>query len=338
MPIGNHDLIAACGKYVGVNSLLAALPTRSVLLVLNYHRIGNAGDCPYDSEVFSATADTLDDQVRFLKRRFHIASIDEAVEIVRNGKFPRSSILLLTFDDGYLDNYQSAFPILAAHKVQGAFFLPTAFVGTNRTPWWDAIAFIVKHSRRRKFRLTYPAEREIDLDAHGVSQAVRWAIALYKSEAARDPERFFAMLEDACGTPRPDGAERCFLNWEEAAEMAAGGMAIGSHTHNHEILSKLSERDQFLELSTSKRILEERLGVPVRALAYPVGLRDSFSAQTQAAAGAAGYAIAFSFYGGFNLPGRTASGDVRRVGVMNPTSARFQFQTSLAGVTGKYWF
>jgi hypothetical protein len=207
-----------------------------------------------------------------------------------------------------------------------------------RIPWWDAIAFIVKHSRKRKFRLTYPAEAEIDLDAHGVSQAVRRAIGLYKSEATRDPKRFFAMLEDACDTLRPDGAERCFLNWEEAAEMAAGGMALGSHSHNHEILSKLSERDQFLELSTSKRILEERLGAPVRALAYPVGLPDSFSAATQAAAEAAGYAIAFSFYGGFNLPGRAAPGDVRRVGIVNPTSARFQFQTSLAAVTGKYWF
>ena len=128
------------------------------------------------------------------------------------------------------------------------------------------------------------------------------------------------------------------MSWDEAAAMVRGGMTMGSHTHSHEVLARLPESEQGEELRGSKQILEARLGVRVDTVAYPVGLRDCFSAATQAAAKEAGYRAAFSFYGGFNLPGSITPMDVRRVAVTSPTAARFRFQTTLATLTGKYWF
>jgi peptidoglycan/xylan/chitin deacetylase (PgdA/CDA1 family) len=338
MIVSKRDLAAAIARRSGLTGLLASLPTRPSLLVLTYHRIGNADQCPYDPGTFSATCGELDEQVRFLKRRWHLVGLDEAIEIVEGKSKVKGAAVLLTFDDGYLDNYESAFPILSSHGVQGVFFLPVGYIGSNRIAWWDAIAYIVKHSRRREFELAYPAVHRFNIATEGVRPVIARVLGVYKSLDAADGERFIRILEEVCGAARPENAERCFMNWEEAEAMLRGGMAIGSHTQSHRILSKLPAEDQFQEMACSKQILEKRLGVPVRSIAYPVGLPDSFTPITRAAAERAQYRVAFSYYGGVNTPGAIERYNVLREPVDNAGVARFGLQTTLAVVTRKYWF
>lgn len=335
MKHSKRDLAAIASHYTGLSALLRALPSRPVLLVLNYHRIGNPDETPYDSGVFSATAEAFDNQVQYLKKHFHLITLAEAIEIVEGkAKLKRASVLL-TFDDGYLDNYECAFPVLASHGVQGVFFLPTSFIGSNRVTWWDTIAYLVKHSRKPK--LTLPDLPEYDIGAAGVEPVVRALLAQYRNSSAEDGALLIDRLEAACGTPRPNGQTRCFMNWDEAAGMLHGGMAIGSHTHSHEVLSRISEPRQYEELTTSKQILEERLGRPIEAFAYPVGLPESFTAATREAVGRARYRVAFSYYGGFNFAGSVERYNVRRVAIEPMIEPRFQMRTALAAASGKYW-
>lgn len=339
MTVSKRDALAAFCRYAGVTGLLGLLPAKPILLVLNYHRIGDREATPFDSEVFSATAEQFDEHVRFLKRRLHVATLDETIEIVEKRKRPRGTVALLTFDDGYVDNYELAFPVLAAHGVQGVFFLPTAFIGGDRLSWWDTIAYIVKRSRKRKIRLGIPPFREFDLAALGARRVVSDILGVYKDTAAETTEPFIAMLEEECGSPRPYGSTlRCFMNWEEASAMLRGGMAIGSHAHSHRILAGLPEEEQLAELVTSKRILEERLGIRAQALSYPVGHRDSISPVTRAAAEMAQYRIAFSYYDGFNDFGAIDPFDIRRQHGVSPAAGRFRLQVTLASVSGRYWF
>jgi peptidoglycan/xylan/chitin deacetylase (PgdA/CDA1 family) len=334
---GKRELIAGMSSRIGLTKLLEMLPQRCVLIVLNYHRIGDAAATAFDSAVFSATADEFDQQIRFLKRRFHIATLDEAIAGLKD-RTRRGASVLITFDDGYIDNYALAFPILRSHGVTGVFFLPTAFVGTGRLPWWDTIAYIVKKSRRREIRLQYPEPAAFDLDAEGVGRATMRILRLFKRPEVQDTERFIGGLEAACDTarPAPDG-ERCFLNWDEARRMQAAGMAFGSHTHIHEILTKLPAGEQERELAESRRILEQQLGRPVDTLAYPVGALTAFSDDTKQAARTTGYRAAFSFYGGANTPGQTDPFDVRRFGVGDQSHPRLRLQTALAARTDSWW-
>lgn len=333
-----RDLLADVSRFSGATRLLSALPRKPLLIVLNYHRIGDPLKTPYDGEVFSATAGALERQMTFWKRRFHVANLEEALDMLERPERHRGTSVLFTFDDGYLDNYEIAFPILSAHGVQAVFFLPTSFIGTNRIPWWDVIAYIVKNSRRKKFRLADPVG-EIDVEAEGVQPAICRLLDIYRRHGQTGSESFIAQLEEACGSPRPNGSERCFLDWEEAARMVRGGMAIGSHTHSHEILSRLSEEEQAEELATSRRILREKLGIAAEALSYPVGMPNCFSPYTQAAAEKAGYRIAFSFYGGLNRPGSMRRFDIfRQSAVFGSSIGRYQLQAALAAVTGTYWF
>jgi peptidoglycan/xylan/chitin deacetylase (PgdA/CDA1 family) len=336
---GKRELLARGLLWSGASFLLSQLPARDSLLVLNYHRIGNAEDDLFDPGVFSATAEEFDNQIAYLKRRLSLVTLDEALAFIdgTSKDKTRRCRVLMTFDDGYLDNYEIAYPILRSHGAQGVFFLATSMVGSCELPWWDRIAYLVKTARRRRFSLRYPAGLAVDLDKNGLAESLRNILKLYKMPNNYDPARFIQELaEESKGKDVPATLRR-FLNWEEAREMIAGGMAIGSHTHAHHVLSQLEPERQYEELSQSRAILKEQLGVEVNVLAYPVGGRTSFTNQTQKLAREAGYRAAFSFYGGTNLPEKTNPYDVKRIGIGDQSWSRFRVQTSVCRVTGSYW-
>ncbi len=333
MGLSKRDVLSFFSQYGALSEILAMLPKKPVLLVFNYHRIGDPALTEYDAGVFSVTPENLEAQVAFLKRRFHVAGLDEALELIdRRGS--RRAAVLLTFDDGYRDNYDLAYPILAGHGVQAVFFLPTAFVGTHRAAPWDEIAFIIRHARRRRFRLPAAPLREFDIAADGVVGVISQVLHFYKTGEA-DHEQFIPMLEDACDSPRPDGSERLFMDWDEAAEMLRKGMAIESHTHSHPVLSQMDAAVALRELTLSKRILEERLKTRVRTVAYPFGLESSVSPAVFQAAEEAGYLAGFSFYGGINLPGAIERFNIRREAVSAADASTFQLRTSMAAVRGR---
>jgi peptidoglycan/xylan/chitin deacetylase (PgdA/CDA1 family) len=112
-------------------------------------------------------------------------------------------------------------------------------------------------------------------------------------------------------------------------------MSFGSHTHTHEILSKLLPEQQEEELRVSRETMEKQLARPVRVLAYPVGERNTFSQDTtMRLLDRTGYTAAFSHYGGVNLPGKTRQFDVRRNGVVRQSHPHFRLQTAIRILKG----
>ena len=330
------EILAHLGAYTGATRLIEAMPSPPSLLILNYHRIGDADQTPYDSGIFAATAAELDWQVGHLKRRFPIVNLDQAVDIIHGRSSLSRTSVLFTFDDGYRDNYVEAFPIFLKHQVSATFFLPTSFIGTGRLPWWDVIAYIVKTSHEKRITLTYPETVEFDLTPAHRARSIMGILKLFKRPSVTDTERFIRDLEAACGSQCPaESAERCFLNWDEAREMQRGGMCFGSHTHTHELLGKLSYARQSEELQTSREILERELDRTIDTLAYPVGKLDTFSQETFAALRNTQYQTAFSFYSGVNRPGHIQPFDVLRFGVDGASRATFRLRTALSATIGR---
>ncbi|HZL27452.1 MAG TPA: polysaccharide deacetylase family protein [Acidobacteriaceae bacterium] len=334
-----RELLAQAGAYSGFTRLAEAIPGPPLLLILNYHRIGDAAKTPYDSGTFSCTVDELDWQVSYLKRRFPIVTLEQAADIVHGRSAPLKTSVLITFDDGYRDNYDAAFPVFVKHQVSASFFLPTSYIGTGYLPWWDLIAYIVKTSCESRIALAYPESAEFDLTPARRARSVMEILKLFKRPSMTDAERFISELEAACGSTRPaESAERCFLNWDEAREMQRGGMCFGSHTHTHEILGKLSLARQTEELQTSREILERELDRTIDTLAYPVGKLDTFSADTFTALRNARYETAFSFYSGVNHPGHIQPFDVLRCSVDQVSRPLFRLRMALRTATGRNIF
>jgi peptidoglycan/xylan/chitin deacetylase (PgdA/CDA1 family) len=272
-----------------------------------------------------------------IKRHSTVVCLAEALQFILEAKPLRGLLTLITFDDGYLDNYQLAYPVLRGAGVPATFFLITSRIGTSDPLWWDAIAYAIRSAKSPQVSLNYPREIRLPLDEGRRNGAIREAIAVYKS--APDPEQFLRHLQDACNVSQVNRRTRLFLNWEEAAEMANAGMDIGAHTHTHPVLSSLPIAGQATELETCRRLLEEKLARRIDTLAYPYGTQQAFNEDSFRALEQAGYRAAFSYYGGINRVGRMNPYNLMRVGVGNAYStARLRLQVALAAKFAGYWF
>lgn len=336
---GKREMLALALAWSGISRLISQFPATDSLLVLAYHRIGKPDEDLFDPGLFSATADEFNEQIAFLKREMSVVTLQEALAFVDGTakEKSRGARVLVTFDDGYLDNYQTVFPILRSHGVQGVFFLATGMVGSAHVPWWDHIAFLLKTARRRQFTLDYPASLNVDLDEDGLDESLRAVLRLFKRPDNSDHAKFLSDLAEQTKGDDPGNVSRRFLDWDEAREMMAGGMAIGSHTHSHQLLSQLDGSHQREELSKSRSILEERLGTAVDVIAYPVGAKDSFTDETMRVAQELGYRAGLSHHGGTNLPGQIARFDIKRHSVGSQSWNRFKVQAAVCKRTGKYW-
>lgn len=339
MAVSKRERAAWWSARLGATRLIESLPQKPVLAVINYHRIGDPQATRYDPGVFSATTEQFDEQIGYLKKRYRVVGLQEAIAAVESRKATRQPLVLITFDDGYLDNWQNAFPVLRSHGVPAVFFLVSRFVGTGHVMWWEEIAYVLRNTRKRRVQIHYPQSSLFDLDQEGERAALTRLLQIAAGPNNQDNERFLTGLEAACDSPRPKPEdERCFLNWEEAAIMLRGGMEFGSHTHSHEILSRLSPERQYEELVESRQILTERLGTPIDTLAYPVGLRHTFSDVTKEAARRAGYRAAFSYYRGLNDVRSIDAFDIGRFGIIGQSLPLFRLQMSMTTVTGNVWF
>lgn len=337
---GERERLARALLKSGVLSLLSLFPAKDSLLVLTYHRVGDLETDPWDPGIISASGEEFNDQVAYLKKNFSLVTIDEALAFVdgtERDKTPRCRVLI-TFDDGYLDNYQIAFPVLRAHDAQGVFFLCSNLVGSGYVPWWDHIAYLVKSGKKKRFTLRYPFPLDVDVEANGLRDSLRMILNNYKSHENTDPDRFLRELQQTVEGKDLPADTRRFLDWNEAREMLDGGMAIGAHTHTHPMLSKLDADEQRKELTQSRTILREKLGISADAFAYPFGSRTAFTEQTQKIVEEAGFRAAFSYYGTMtNQHGSLKRYDLKRVSVGGQSWARMQIQTGICRITGTCW-
>ena len=335
-----RELSARILAWSGVLSILARLPAQDSLLVLAYHRIGNPDEDPFDPNMFSATAEEFSDQIAYLKRNHLQVTLEEALAFVdgTSKEKSRHCRVLITFDDGYLDNFEVAFPILRSHGIQGVFFLCTDLVGSSYLPWWDHIAYLVKAAHQRGISLRSPTGLKIDIDGNGFTESLRSIFNVYKTQEDLDPAKLIRELLEALGEDVPPAVSRRFLNWDEAREMVKGGMAIGAHTHSHRVLSKLRTEEQRRELSQCRAILGEKLGIKADVLAYPFGTPATFTEQTQQLAEETGFRAAFSYYGRLaNKQGKIERYNLKRVALASQSLSRFRVQMCTSGLTGTFW-
>jgi PST family polysaccharide transporter len=287
--------------------VLARVPSWSGVLVLTYHRIGRPGGRVHDPALWSATQEAFDEQLRWLARHADVVSGDElpAALALRGGRR-----VALTFDDGYRDNYELAYPALRAHGLPATFFLATGFLDRPHVAWWDEISWMVRSSR-----------------AGGIDDAGAWPIGplrwgdddrsvavsrlveCYWSLPQARTAEYLDWLARACATGRadPSAAADTWMTWDMAREMRAGGMTFGAHTVTHPLLARCTPARQRAEVDVSVARLRAELGTAPSLFAYPVGGRGAFDDVTRACLREAGITHAFSFYGGHAAPGR---GDV----------------------------
>jgi peptidoglycan/xylan/chitin deacetylase (PgdA/CDA1 family) len=237
-----------------------------------------------------------------LARWARLTSLEEVTADLASGRRPKEALVLLTFDDVYRDNFTQAFPILKAANAPAVFFVPTGLIETDHVPWWDRIAYALKHSQVDRCTLPYPYGVQLAGIRAEPERAIVQVLRLYKADSGLDKERLVASLEEATGAAAGESGagKELFASWKELRAMAESGMSLASHTHSHRLLGHLPYSEQYAELQQSRELLRERTGIDTVALAYPVGQKTHFNGDTRRALKELGYRVAFSHYGGWN--------------------------------------
>jgi peptidoglycan/xylan/chitin deacetylase (PgdA/CDA1 family) len=275
------------------------------LLVVNYHRLhasASHGPTRFDDGVFDTDVATFRRQMQWLKAATVVLDEDELLRLGQGGELPRGTLYsAVTFDDGYIDCFSLAKPVLDELGIRGMFFIPFNMLETRRLGWWDVAAYLLKSTMHRSIQVdgqTYDLQGDF-------AGSLRRILNVFKLEPAERTEALLARLSDACGVAQPAGELQSaeLMSWEQVRAMRAAGHGIGSHTISHRVLATLSPEAQADEIKDSKRNLEAILSREVSSFAYPVGGPQHINEHSVRLAREAGYQQAFTFLTGLaSLP------------------------------------
>jgi peptidoglycan/xylan/chitin deacetylase (PgdA/CDA1 family) len=318
--MGKKDLLAQVLQYSGVRSVLHAAGTWRGLVVLNYHRVGDPDGSLLDHGVWSASAAAFDDHLSRLARYCDVIGLKdlERALLDRRGRYA-----LVTFDDGYRDNYEIAFPILRRHRLPAVFCLTSGFLDDQRVAWWDEIAWMIRSSRAAGLPENPWTGGPLEFDEPQRQHAIATLLTLFKRLPWEETEPLLDFLAGATGSGRcpVDVEGPTWMTWDMVREMRQAGMDIAGHTVTHPILARLSPEEQAFEVAQCKARIESELGEPIEGFSYPVGAPDCFDAVTQRCLERAGYRWAFSFSGGYAAAGQADPFNIPRVAVSPALSA-----------------
>lgn len=321
---GLHVLSHEVRRILGVGPVF-----QSGVHILMYHRV-----CPERDEMgIGIHPEFFEQQIRLLTENFSVVPLGEALEAVKSGS--DRPLFVVTFDDGYRDNYTAAYPILRRYNAPATIFVTHDDLESGFTHWHRMDAAIRATSRNRLdlkplglgiFSLDTPRERAQAISRlHGSLKRVDDA---HRLEVLR-------FIVEHCG---PAGEERIMLTWSEVRQMAQSGLiGIGSHTLSHPILTRVSATRAEEEIRTSRCRIEEKIDLPVEDFAYPNGGKDDLNEGIVELVRRSGYRSACTTFPGCNAAGADPFA-LRRIdvtyGMCESVTGKFSHQMFIMGMAG----
>lgn len=311
---------------------------RGKVTILMYHRVvtGVELSSQFIQPAMYVTSETFGRQVRFLREHFDVLSMHELLSMWREKIWnPERRYCVITFDDGWLDNYMHAFPVLRRYDVPATIFLPTGVIGTDQWFWPEQVGWLTQ-----QFALLPPKRRAEILAS--LREGGTWFNDIVKTLDAGQSdhliERCKVVLDEGIGELVSRLAEamevrlpeeRLVMNWEEVGEMSAAKISFGSHSVNHKILTTVSETGLHEEVHRSLETLRKRNLNLVPVFCYPNG---NYSSTVMRCVEAAGYCAATTTEPGWEVPDTSRMFRLKRVGIHNDlTSSDSLFAFHLAG-------
>lgn len=267
------------------------------VVVLIYHRVTGLA---HDPQLLAVSPALFRQQLEILKTYPILRFEDDWSEV-------REPSIVITFDDGYADNFHEALPILVDMEVPATFFVTAGAIGSQREFWWDELERLILAPSALPdwFRL----------DGGGISKPTEWAtrtpndrMKLYADmhsmitksndvnlcgRIIRELHHWSELGEKGRNTHRP-------MDRLELEALAQNTLAtIGAHGMTHLPFSRLSPPRQQEEIVSSKRLLETWLGRDISVFSYPFGSKRDYTPTSVQLVREAGYTKAAA-----NFPGQ----------------------------------
>ncbi|WP_243373881.1 polysaccharide deacetylase family protein [Geotalea sp. SG265] len=250
-------------------------------VILTYHSI-HSGNLPFP---IWTQLDYLyfEQHLQFLSSNFNCISLESLQNQIQKGELEPYSVVV-TFDDGYHNNFFNAYPLLLKYKIPATIFVTAGLVDTDEYTWSDKIAAILSLLDKVTINL-----KDVDVKVESVQDravAYRMIVNRFKALHPNEITASIKSMMDCFGIGEEDLKtpllKSCFghLDWDEILIMRDSGLIeIGSHGMSHSILARLSDNEAKAEILQSKNTIETKLAHfgPVKFFAYPNGGENDFT-------------------------------------------------------------
>lgn len=278
--------------------------------VLLYHRVTQLKN---DPQLLAVEPENFRAHLKVLREKYNVLSSEEFTFIFTSGKrFPKGSVLL-TFDDGYADNYYEARPILESMEMQALFYVSTGFIANQREYWWDELERILLLNFNPDLEFAETLEG-VQINCNGRERHT--LIAAYsmlcdqlKRMTTTRREHIMQVLRDSFFSAETRSSHRPMSILELREFAKSSSVSLGAHTEFHASLGYLNIEEQQREIEKSIQDLTDWVGIRPSYFSYPFGTGADFNEESQELCQQLGFQHAAA-----NFPG-----------LVNQTSLRFAF-------------
>ena len=308
---------------------------RNKAAILMYHNLCELKDI--DNKEMQVNVDAFYSQMTYIKREYEVISLSKLVEELAVEKKLKPNYVVVTFDDGYLNNYRYAWPICKELGIPFTVYVATDFVDKQQLLWPDRLRIGINESRTKlmKFELLGSAY-ELSIRTEKEKEAAYRVISRILKKVDIDLlDDFVSKIDKILGVDTMLESRELHRSctWDQLGEMIDSGIVeIGSHTVGHPILSHLSPERIKFELENSKKQIERNIGTSCKHFAYPNGKQEDFNTSITSKVKELGYDSAVTTLEGFCKPGNDLY-ILPRIGIYGQYSDA-QFLASITGFHG----
>jgi peptidoglycan/xylan/chitin deacetylase (PgdA/CDA1 family) len=241
--------------------------------------------------------------------------------------------IMVTFDDGYHDFLEIAWPILEANQIPALLFLATGFVSqAGRLFWWDLLFQGIQQTKCPYLKLRPIGDYSLEDSAH------RWNafIELKQKMNCMDNSSIVQLLDVALKqldvTPE---TRNLLLSWDEARYLHARGCALAAHTRNHTILTRISTEEARQEIRQSREDICREIGTDWPVFAYPSGHTSDCSKDLTSILQDEGCKLVMSSIPGINVFPNCNTMQLKRIG-FSPRIDQHEYRMVLTGIYHLY--
>ena len=257
----------------GLFDLYLRLTRKNGAIILMYHSITNSKNNNFIDASYAMDIDVFEQQMKYLSKRRNVISMDELSNILAEGETPKRGTVVITFDDGYLDNYELAAPILKKFDLPAIIYLATGYVSQCEPQWIDQLHWIFQTRTLHSLNFEKNGSCEsFDLRRKSELQIAHSKLASKLLESDKKV-RTLLLAEIQKELKSSYKLPQITMSWDDIKEMIAKypNIEIGAHTNGHISLTSMDKISIFEDIDVCKQDIESHLGYYPKHFTYPYG-------------------------------------------------------------------
>lgn len=300
--MGNYnvpDSIPSLSYFAFISAMrpFVRLVARGRLTAVCYHRVIQENDARFHGykPTINASREAFSRQIDYLQANYDLISLSDLIAWVDGRQTLPPRPALVTFDDGYRDNAEVAWPIMRARGVPAVIFLATDYIGTGRPFIWDVAAYLFASTAQASANVPLIGLRKLETEADRDTATAAWVDAVKRLPGTKRNEAVAGLAKALrVDIPGQDVFRHLYMDWDDVRRLAHEGVEFGGHTCSHPILTGISEPQSRREIEESIRQVTEAIGCKTLGFAYPNGSRRDYSDRHEDAVIKCGVPLAFS--------------------------------------------